>query len=87
VATEADVAAARVAQEYSRLAFAQDFEIWANKQPALQILQIPTDGPYSKIRGWYKQFYHPRAEAAALQAQVNGTYTVRGLPPEKAMAA
>ena len=54
---------------------------------ATQILQLPTDGPYAKIRGWYKQFYHPRAEAAALQAAVNGTYTVRGLPAENAKAA
>jgi len=87
VATEEDVAYARVAQSYSRAAFAQDFEIWANKRPATQILQLPTDGPYAKIRGWYKQFYHPRAEAAALQAAVNGTYTVRGLPAENAKAA
>jgi 3-ketosteroid 9alpha-monooxygenase subunit A len=87
VATEQDVANARVAQSYSRAAFAQDFEIWANKRPATQILQLPTDGPYAKIRGWYKQFYHPRAEAASIQAAVNGTYTVRGLPAERAEAA
>jgi 3-ketosteroid 9alpha-monooxygenase subunit A len=86
-ATEQDVAYARVAQEYSRAAFAQDFEIWQNKRPAIQILQVPTDGPYSKIRAWYKQFYHPRAEAAALQAQANGVYTVRDMPAENAQAA
>ncbi|HTZ69890.1 MAG TPA: Rieske 2Fe-2S domain-containing protein [Acetobacteraceae bacterium] len=78
--TEQDIAAARVAQEYSRAAFAQDFEIWANKSPALQILQVPTDGPFARVRAWYKQFYHPRAEVAALQAKANGVFTVRDLP-------
>jgi 3-ketosteroid 9alpha-monooxygenase subunit A len=87
VATPDDVAYARVAQSYSRAAFAQDFEIWQNKRPAIQILQVPTDGPYGKIRAWYKQFYHPRAQAAALQAQANGTYTVRDMPASNAQAA
>lgn len=85
--TEADVAAARMYQENSRLAFAQDFEIWTHKRPCLQVLQVPTDGPYAKVRGWYKQFYHPRAMAAELQAKVNGTYSVRGMPQDRAHAA
>jgi 3-ketosteroid 9alpha-monooxygenase subunit A len=87
VATDEDIANARIAQSYSRAAFAQDFEIWTNKRPALQILQIPTDGPYNRVRAWYKQFYHPRADAAALQAQSNGTFTVRDMPTENAQAA
>jgi 3-ketosteroid 9alpha-monooxygenase subunit A len=85
--TEEDVAAARVAQDYSRAAFAQDFEIWANKKPALTILQVPTDGPYAKVRAWYKQFYHPRADAARLQQQANGMFTVRDMPSANARAA
>ena len=85
--TGEDVAAARVAQDYSRAAFAQDFEIWANKRPALTILQVPTDGPYAKVRAWYKQFYHPRADAARLQQQANGVFTVRDMPSANARAA
>jgi 3-ketosteroid 9alpha-monooxygenase subunit A len=82
-----DIAAARIYQEHSRRAFAQDFEIWANKQPCLQVLQIPTDGPYGKIRAWYKQFYHPRAMAPELQKNADGFYTVRDMPDRRMDAA
>jgi 3-ketosteroid 9alpha-monooxygenase subunit A len=85
--TEEDIAAARTAQEYSRLAFAQDFEIWTNKRPCTQVLQLPTDGPYGKIRAWYKQFYNPRSRAAELQKRADGFYTVRDMPPERVDAA
>lgn len=87
VATAQDISNARIAQEHSRAAFAQDFEIWQHKRPAIQILQLPTDGPFAKVRAWYKQFYHPRAQAAQLQAHVNGTYAVRGLPDRNTQAA
>lgn len=72
VATEEDVPMGRAYQEASRLAFAQDFEIWANKKPALQILQIPEDGPFHKGRIWYSQFFNPRAKAASIQARIDG---------------
>jgi 3-ketosteroid 9alpha-monooxygenase subunit A len=72
VATEDDVPMGRAYQEASRQAFAQDFEIWANKKPAIQILQIPEDGPFGKGRIWYSQFFNPRSKAAAIQARVNG---------------
>jgi 3-ketosteroid 9alpha-monooxygenase subunit A len=85
--TEADIAAARVSQEYSRLAFAQDFEIWTNKRPCVQVLQVPTDGPYAKIRAWYRQFYNPRAKAAELQKRADGFYTVRDMPAHRVDAA
>lgn len=85
--SEQDVANARTAQEYSRAAFAQDFEIWANKRPCLQVLQLPTDGPFNKIRGWYSQFYNKRADAPDIQARMNGTYTVRDMPSENSEAA
>jgi 3-ketosteroid 9alpha-monooxygenase subunit A len=85
--TEEDVAGARIAQEYSRAAFAQDFEIWAHKRPAVNILQVPTDGPYAKVRAWYKQFYHKRADAGRLQALANGVFTVRDMPSENSRAA
>jgi len=85
VATEEDVPAARAYQEASRLAFAQDFEIWSYKRPALQILQIPEDGPFNKNRIWYSQFYNPRAKAAAIQERINGIAPTKnaGAAPEK----
>lgn len=68
-----DVAAARAYQEESRLAFAQDFEIWAGKRPAIHILQVPADGPFHKARIWYRQFYNPRNRRREFLDQVEGT--------------
>jgi 3-ketosteroid 9alpha-monooxygenase subunit A len=87
--TEEDVASSREYQEASRLAFAQDFEVWANKKPVMQILQIKSDGAFHKAREWYGQFYNPRSEVRGRQEKVNGTYTVKWLPsaPEAVSAA
>ena len=60
-----DVAAARAFQEASRVAFAQDFEIWTHKAPALTVLQVGCDGPFHLERSWYRQFFNPRVRAAA----------------------
>ena len=81
VATEEEVAQAREFQESSRLAFLQDFEVWTAKAPILQIMQIKSDGPFHKIREWYRQFYNPREEIAGRQARVNGTYLTNWLKP------
>ncbi|MFD2272784.1 hypothetical protein ACFS07_20810 [Undibacterium arcticum] len=81
VASEADVAIARACQETSRLALVQDFEIWANKRPAFQFLQLPNDGPIHKVRTWYRQFYHPKDRAAEFWREVEGVHTVRGVAP------
>jgi 3-ketosteroid 9alpha-monooxygenase subunit A len=86
VANHRDVAMARAYQETSRLAFAQDFEIWANKRPAFNILQIPADGPFHKGRIWYSQFYNQRARASEIQMRVNGMHV--SIPrPQAAEAA
>jgi len=80
VATEADVVAARAYQEASRLAFAQDFDVWANKRPALQ---VPGDGPFHKSRIWYRQFYNQRARRQEFLKQVEGTqHRVTGVPTQ-----
>lgn len=81
VATEEDVATARGFQESSRLAFLQDFEVWSAKAPVFQILQIKSDGPFHKVREWYKQFYNPREEAAGRQEKMNGKYFTPWLEP------
>jgi len=80
VATAEEVAHARTVQVMKRNAFTQDFEIWANKDPAVQILMLQSDGPFHKGRIWYSQFYSPRSEAAALQARVHGRALCRDLP-------
>ncbi|OAN66676.1 Rieske 2Fe-2S domain-containing protein [Sphingomonas sp. TDK1] len=73
-ATDADVPAARAYQQASLDAFAQDFEIWKYKRPALSPLKVRGDGPVEKGRTWYRQFYNPIAEAPRIQTNVNGIY-------------
>lgn len=67
-------------QAGSLKAFAQDFDIWRNKAPCITPMAVPGDGPYSKAKIWYQQFYNPRSEAANFQARANGTYKVHGMP-------
>mgnify|MGYP002779746338 CR=1 FL=1 len=67
---------ARAYQQASREAFAQDFEIWANKRPCFAPLMVRGDGPTDKCRIWYKQFYNPIAQAPEFQKRVNGRHTV-----------
>jgi 3-ketosteroid 9alpha-monooxygenase subunit A len=74
-----DIAMARAFQAASRESFAQDFEIWSNKRPAVDILQLPDDGCYARSRRWYGQFYRPRSEAAGIAEHINGTFGVRGV--------
>jgi 3-ketosteroid 9alpha-monooxygenase subunit A len=69
------VAIARGYQDTSLDAFAQDFEIWQHKEPALSIMQIPDDGPFHKERIWYRQFYNTRDRAGEFQRRVNGVHT------------
>ena len=57
--------AARFTNETLKHGIQEDFEIWANKRPALQIMQLPTDGPFDKSRIWYSQFYNPPCESRA----------------------
>lgn len=85
--TEEDVANARAAQAGSLAAFAQDFDIWANKRACIAPLAVPTDGPYGVVRLWYRQFYNERAKAAEYQTRVAGVHTVRGMPPNNPRVA
>ncbi len=72
--TDAGQAIARGYQDTSLEAFAQDFELWKYKAPALSIMQVPDDGPFHKQRIWYKQFYNPRARAGDYHKRVNGVH-------------
>ncbi len=69
-----EVEAARGFQASSLAAFNQDFDVWRAKAPIFQIMQIKSDGPFHKVREWYRQFYNPREESAERQAKVNGKY-------------
>jgi 3-ketosteroid 9alpha-monooxygenase subunit A len=59
-------------QELNRSALAQDVEVWAFKKPCFQPMVVREDGPYGRVRAWYKQFYNPRARIDEYQARVNG---------------
>ncbi|CAN7454122.1 Rieske 2Fe-2S domain-containing protein [Phenylobacterium sp. LjRoot225] len=64
-----------------------DGEIWAHKRAAIQILQLPTDGPFRQARTWYSQFFNPRSKAAEILERVEGLHYVRGVPAFSEMAA
>lgn len=76
--SEEQLAMARAYQTASREALAQDVEIWANKEPCFNPMQIPADGPYGKVRIWYRQFYNPIDQAAAVHKRVNGVVVTLG---------
>jgi 3-ketosteroid 9alpha-monooxygenase subunit A len=76
--TDADKAIAAAYCEEGVKAFAQDFEIWGNKRPCIHPMMVRGDGPFDKVRIWYKQFFNPRASASQYQARVNGTYVSKG---------
>lgn len=59
--------------------FVQDFAIWRTKAPAFNILRVPTDGPFPRLRTWYRQFYNPRSKAADYQARANGVHQTDGM--------
>jgi 3-ketosteroid 9alpha-monooxygenase subunit A len=58
-----------------------DGEIWANKRAALNLMQLPTDGPFWQARLWYSQFFNPRAQAASILQRVAGLHHVRDVAP------
>ncbi len=76
--TAEDRAMARGYEQGSVAAFSQDFEIWANKRPCFHPMMVKGDGPFDKLRIWYKQFYNLRARAGEYQSRVNGHYVTRG---------
>lgn len=83
IPTQEDIKAARDYQALSLGAFAQDFEIWSNKEPCLRPMQMPADGNFLKVRAWYKQFYNPRSKTREILDTCEGNYRIPGLPGAK----
>lgn len=79
-ANDEDRAVNQAYHDVGLAAFSQDFAIWRTKDAATQILRVPTDGPFQRLRTWYKQFYNPRAKAKEFQSQVNGSHGTRNIP-------
>ncbi len=84
--TEEDVTNGKMAQEGALAAFAQDFEIWRNKRPAIRIMALVEEGNFKKGRTWYQQFYNPRNEAHRFQDEVAGKHHLTGLAPPGELA-
>ena len=80
VATDQDVAIARQMQANALAAFSADFSIWKNKKPALNIIQLPTDGPFAKGRKWFRQFHDKAERARCYHDELNGVHHVRHMP-------
>jgi len=57
-------------------ALAQDFDIWANKVPALTIKALPNERNFALGRTWYRQFYNPRSTAHEYQLKIQGEHFV-----------
>jgi len=76
VADEKDIAAAREVQVGALLSFSADFDVWKYKKSAAKMIQLPTDGPFSTVRNWYKQFYVDPKDVKQQQDSVNGTHHV-----------
>ena len=64
--TDQDLQMVAMFQVFSREALTQDFDVWANKKPCFQIMQVQGDGPFGKTRSWYQQFYRPVSEVPSL---------------------
>ncbi|ABP64508.1 Rieske (2Fe-2S) domain protein (plasmid) [Novosphingobium aromaticivorans DSM 12444] len=86
-ADDAGVALARAYQDTALEAFAQDFELWKYKEPAISILQVAGDGPFHKERIWHRQFYNPRERAGEFQRRVNGVHVSLGAAKDFAAEA
>ncbi len=80
IATAEDQAAGQAAQAGALQAFSADFQIWQNKRPAVQIMQLKTDGPFRIGRLWYSQFYATLDGAKDIQQQVNGVHLTQNMP-------
>ena len=78
-ATDEDRAAQKEAQAGALEAFGADFNVWQNKQPALKIMQLKSDGPFNRNRKWYSQFYAARDGVAAIRDEVNGIVPTLGM--------
>lgn len=62
-------------------AFHEDHDILCKKRPSINPKLVPGDGAFRQIRTWYRQFFNPRADAAAWQARANGDHATPGEVP------
>jgi 3-ketosteroid 9alpha-monooxygenase subunit A len=83
----ADLAMQKGFYDTGLAAFAQDFAIWKTKEAAIQILRVPTDGPFQKARAWYAQFYNPRARAHDYQTKAEGLHKTRDMAAHPSVTA
>jgi 3-ketosteroid 9alpha-monooxygenase subunit A len=79
VATDEDREAQKAAQAGALEAFAADFNVWANKRPAIRIMQLKTDGPFRTGRKWYSQFYARPEDVGGIRADINGVHHTQGM--------
>ncbi len=77
-ASKETIAAVRPYQQASCAALSQDVEIWEHKRACVNPMAVLGDGPFGKVRIWYKQFFNPRSRATEFQGRVNGRVIIRG---------
>ncbi len=47
-------------------------------------MQLPTDGPFDRVRRWYSQFYAEPDAMESIRASLNGAVADTGLPAPSA---
>ncbi|MBS0324680.1 MAG: (2Fe-2S)-binding protein, partial [Proteobacteria bacterium] len=79
--TAEDAAEAHALEAQNRLGFAQDFEVWQHKAPCFQGMYVAGDGPFRKVRQWYRQFYNPRRQKDEFTPPAGQRYLAKGVAP------
>ncbi len=59
----------------------RDGEVWATKRPAINVMQMPGDGPFRQSRVWYSQFYNPREKTDSILKRAGRRQVAKGMPP------
>ena len=80
IPTSEDIKMAQEIQAGALEALSADFSIWKNKQAAINIITLPTEGPFATGRTWYQQFFDLRENKQVYRKKVNGLHTAKNFP-------
>jgi 3-ketosteroid 9alpha-monooxygenase subunit A len=78
VMNETIMAHIRAYQSASLNALSQDCEVWGTKRACINPMVVMGDGPFGKVRIWYRQFFAPLDKAGSFQERANGRVVTRG---------
>lgn len=79
-AEQAEIARGRLSASMGN-GLMRDGEVWATKRPAINVMQMPGDGPFRQSRIWYSQFYNPREKTDSILKRAGRRQVAKGMPP------